>query len=125
MRVGSRTNGRSAIHTAAQDVEALDATGLLAESDGQKCSARGQVVRQVGPGGALHPITRLLPSHDTNSSQPHRKRLFRVTYLDESCCGITSFTTVVIVHGPALRVRPAEASGGAHVHSGILAMHRR
>lgn len=76
MRVGSRTNGRSAIHAAAQDVEALDATGLLAQRDGEKRCAGGQVVRHVGRDEVLNLIAQLLPVHDTDSSQPQGERPF-------------------------------------------------
>jgi hypothetical protein len=92
MRVRSRTNGRSAIDTAAQDVEAPDAPGLLAQGDGEKRCAGRQVVRQVGRGGALHSITQLLPAHDSDSSQPQGERPFAVAFATETGCAVRQFT---------------------------------
>jgi hypothetical protein len=91
MRVRSRTNGRSAIDAAAQDVEARDATGFLAQGDSEKRCAGRQVVRQVGRDGAPHSITQLLPAHDPDSSQPQGERPFAVTSATETGCAGRQF----------------------------------
>lgn len=43
---GSRTNRRSAIHTATQHIEAPNTAGLLAERECKKCRARGDVRKE-------------------------------------------------------------------------------
>ena len=42
-RKGSGTDGRGAVDAATQDVETADATGLLAECQGEQCGAGGNV----------------------------------------------------------------------------------
>ena len=90
MKVGSRADGRSAIDAAAQDVEAPDAAGLLAECDGEKCCAGRQVVRQVGRGGAPHSIARLL-LHEANSTQPQWEWPFTVAFATGVRCVVRKF----------------------------------
>ena len=122
MRVRSRTNGRSAIDAAAQDVEAPDATGFLAQGDSEKRCTGRQVVRQVGRDGALHPITQLLPAHDPDSSQPRGERPFSLAFATETGCAVGQFARPTLT--AALRLSSSSRPWRSSIHRSRAALRR-
>ena len=74
-RLGSGPDRWSAIDTAAQHVQALDASGLFAQVQGKKCRTRGHVRRQMHRVGTSRPVGELLRLHASILTREHAKAI--------------------------------------------------